>query len=902
MEFWNSSAEEVLGELKVSAAAGLSDAEVSERLSTYGDNSLKAEKQRSLIQIYIDQFKDFLVLILIAASIISIALGEVVDGSMIIAIVIINGIIGTVQENKANKALDALKEMSSPLAKVLRGGEIVKVPSSQIVPGDIVLLEAGDYVPADLRLVESMNLKVDEAALTGESVPVEKRYQVVIEKDAGVGDRINSCFSGTIVTYGRGTGVITNTGMNTEIGKIAKLLSDTESEQTPLQKRLDALGKLLGIMCIVICALLFVVGLLRGYGLLSMFMSAVALAVAAIPEGLAIIVTVVLAVGMQKMVKRNVIIKRLSAVETLGSTTVICSDKTGTLTQNKMTVVSISDGKNIWDVTGTGYQKNGEFVPRTGLKELTIGMSLFLEGAILCNDADFKEATSSIIGDPTEGALVVLSYKAGFTKPNLNSVYKRINEVPFDSERKLMTTFHQGAGKVIAFTKGAPDVVLARSTHILREGDILPLTDADREEISNANIAYARDALRVLAVAIRYHDDMPADVTQEENNLIFLGLAGMIDPPREEVKDAVEVCKNAGIRAIMITGDHKMTATAIAIQLGMITDEEEAMDGKEIELLSEEELQEAVKKVSVFARVSPEHKIRIVEAVRNNREIAAMTGDGVNDAPALKRADIGVAMGITGTDVAKEASDMILTDDNFASIVSAVEEGRTIYANIRKVVAFLLSCNIGEVLLVFFVSIFLGVMPLVPIHLLLINLITDAFPAFALGMEEQEPGVMDVPPRDPKEPIIDKTMTFLVGVQSVFLAGAAIIAFAFAYYVEFADLAPDLRLVHAQTFCLITLVVGELFRAYANRSEKKTIFKMKIFGNSYLNKCVLVSLAFLAAIVYVPVLNEFFDTVPLTFVEIDIALALAILPVVGAEIAKVIAPKVVKPEVVKKEA
>jgi len=556
-----------------------------------------------------------------------------------------------------------------------------------------------------------------------------------------------------------------------------------------------------------------------------------------------------------------------------------------------MTVVSISDGDHFWDVTGTGYHKNGEFVSRAGAHDLSDGMKLFMQGAILCNDADFKEKQESIVGDPTEGALVVLGYKAGLTSGELHARHQRLNEVPFDSARKLMTTFHKNSGNIVAFTKGAPDVVLSRSTHRMRGEECVELSEEDRAAISAANEGYARDALRVLAIAVRYHDNMPADVTQEEEKLVFLGLAGMIDPPREEVKDAVAVCKKAGIRAIMITGDHRITAATIGVQLGIIQSESEAIDGKEIESLTDEQLQELVKRVSVFARVSPEHKVRLVDAVRANGDIAAMTGDGVNDAPALKRADIGVAMGITGTDVAKEAADMILTDDNFASIVNAVEEGRTIYSNIRKVVGYLMSCNMGEIMLVFVVSILFGVMPLVPIHLLMINLITDAFPAFALGMEKAEPGIIEMPPRDPNESIIDKTMTFLVSVQSVCLGFATVCAFVFAYNYEYTHLPADVRLVHAQTFTFVTIVVAELLRAYANRSEHVSVFKMRLFENSFLNISVMVSFAFLLATVYIPAFNGIFKTTPLSFFDLDVALLFAAVPVLGAEAAKRFATK-----------
>jgi len=878
--FFNQSAENTAKELAVDLSIGLSKEEAVKRAEKYGSNRLEGGKEKSVFQMAFDQLKDFMVIILMIAAVISIALGEALEGVIILAIVVLNTILGVYQENKASNALKALKEMASPHAKVLRDGQIVEVASSDVVPGDIAILEAGDYIPADMRLIETVNLKVDEAALTGESVPVEKDADVILDVEAGLGDRVNCAYMGTVITYGRGKGLITDIGMQTQMGNIADMLNDTPDESTPLQKNLDNLGKLLGTVCLAICGIIFVLGLLRGMGLFDIFMTSVSLAVAAIPEGLTVVVTVVLAMGMQKMVKCNAIIKRLSAVETLGSTTVICSDKTGTLTQNKMTIQKLYDSEKEYDVSGTGYSPKGQITDENG-NIAGNAVSKLIEGALLCNDATYNPQKETIIGDPTEGAMVVLAYKCNMIKAEWEAKYPRLQEIPFDSDRKLMSTFHSINGQNMMYTKGAPDELLRRCESVEIGGKVIALTEEKREEILAKNKAFAEAALRVIGVAYRVTDQISASL-EEENNLTFVGLLGMIDPPREEAKQAIDVCKQAGIQVKMITGDHKITASAIGAQLGIVS--EGTVEGREINAMTDEQLRECVKHTNIFARVSPEHKVRLVDAVRENGNIAAMTGDGVNDAPSLKHADIGVAMGITGTDVSKEAADMILTDDNFASIVSAVSEGRTIYANIRKVVGFLLSCNIGEILVILLAMLANLPVPLVAIQLLSINLITDAFPAFALGMEKAEPGVMNNPPRDPSEPIVNKKMAIAVLIQSIALAAGTLGSFVYGYVVHDS-------LEVARSACFFTLVLGELLRAYAARSEVTSVFKMKILENSSLNKCVLISILFLIASIYVPFLNPVFSTVALTLDEMLLALVFAFLPMLGGELAKVLTKK-----------
>jgi Ca2+-transporting ATPase len=877
MKFFNQSAAETAKEYGVDPSHGLSAGEAQERILKYGPNRLEGGKGKSLFQMALEQLKDFLVIILIIAAVISVFLGEALEGVVILAIVVLNTILGVYQENKASNALKALKEMASPHAKVLRDGRVQQIASHEVVPGDVVMLEAGDYIPADLRLVESVNLKIDEAALTGESVPVEKDAAAILPEDAGLGDRINSAYMGTIITYGRGKGVITETGMKTQMGTIAGMLNESEDESTPLQKKLDSLGKLLGIVCLAICGVIFLLGLLRGMELFDIFMTSVSLAVAAIPEGLTVVVTVVLAMGMQRMVKCNAIIKRLSAVETLGSTTVICSDKTGTLTQNKMTIQRLYDGEETYSVTGTGYSPSGDIVDASGSKGAESVQKL-LECILLCNDAAYDPEKEAIVGDPTEGAMVVLAHKAGMEKAEWDAKHPRLQEIPFDSGRKLMSTFHEIGGRTVMYVKGAPDILLSRCVSIEANGQAEFLSDEKRREILLANQRFAESALRVIGGAYRIVDHVDT-AFEMENGLTFLGLVGMIDPPREEAKDAIDVCKKAGIQVKMITGDHKLTATAIGRALGIVEGDAIAVEGREINEMTDEELRGCVKASSVFARVSPEHKVRLVDAVRANGDIAAMTGDGVNDAPSLKHADIGVAMGITGTDVSKEAADMILTDDNFASIVRAVAEGRTIYGNIRKVVGYLLSCNIGEILVIFLAMLANLPVPLVAIQLLSINLITDAFPAFALGMEKEEAGVMDRLPRDPAEPIVDRKMSIAVTFQSVALALGTLGSFVYGLYVH-----KDLEI--ARTACFLTIVLGELLRAYSSRSERMSVFKMRIFENRYLNQCVLASLAFMVASIYIPALNPIFSTVPLAFDEMIVSVVLAFVPMLGGELAK----------------
>lgn len=870
--------DELVKELRTDTGQGLSQQEVEKKRQQYGENKLQEKKAKTIWHMALDQFKDAMVIILIIAAVIAMVLGEFFDGGFIIAIVIINAILGVAQENKASNALKALKEMAAPQAKVLRDGQLVKVASTALVPGDVVLLEAGDYIPADLRLVDSVNLKIEEAALTGESVPVEKNADVEIQEGAPLGDRHNMAYMSTIVTYGRGKGIVVGTGMETEIGHIANMLNDVEEEGTPLQRKLEQFGKILGIVCLAVCAVIFGLGLLRGQPLLEIFMTAVSLAVAAIPEGLPAVVTVVLALGMQRMIKRHAIVKRLAAVETLGSTTVICTDKTGTLTQNKMVVTRVFDGESIWDVSGTGYSTDGQ-ITCEDQEHKSETLERILQSAVLCNDAKIQKEQEDIIGDPTEGALVVLGAKGGYPLEELNGQYPRVDEFPFDSDRKLMSTIHQREGDRVMYTKGGPDVIMARCTRTIEKGQVVPLTKEHKKKMQQINDQFASHALRVLGYAYKPIEG-DVDIHNEEQDLIFLGLTGMMDPPRDEAREAIKICKRAGIRTVMITGDHKSTASAIAENLGIIESVDQAMSGSEIDDYSEEEFIKKVKGINVFARVSPEHKVRIVKAIKASGEIASMTGDGVNDAPALKQADIGVAMGITGTDVAKEAADMVLTDDNFASIVDAVEEGRVIFSNIRKFIGFLLSCNFGELLLIFIAMLFNWGSPLIPVQILWINLVTDSFPAFALGVEGKEEGIMDAKPRDPNAPIVDKAMMISIVFQSSALAGAGLGAFLFGKSVG--------GLATGQAYCFITVIVGELLRAYSARSEKKFIFSKNPFGNNFLNIAVLVALLLLFIVVYVPFLQPLFRTFNVPFAHLGITLGLGLIPLVAGELSKLV--------------
>lgn len=892
MEWYKKKIEEVASELNTLIDKGITHEEAKKRLEKYGPNELKEEAKQSMLSKIMEQFKDFLIIILIIAAIISFAVGERIDAVVIIAIVIVNAALGIYQEGKAEKSLEALKKMAAPSAKVLRNGTVEIIPSSNIVPGDVVVLETGDIIPADLRLIESSNLKVEEASLTGESVPVEKDAHITFDKDVALGDRVNMAYSSTIVSYGRGKGIVVGTGHDTEIGKIATMIQTIEDESTPLQKKLDQLGKVLGIVVIGVSIVVFGVGLFYGTGLLDMFMTSISLAVAAIPEGLAAIVTIVLALGMNRMVQRNAIVKKLLSVETLGTTTYICSDKTGTLTQNEMTVVKAYTDNKIINVSGTGYEPKGKFT--IGDEEISnptesININTLLSIGILCSDAKLTKTDEGykILGDPTEGSLVTLAEKAGIKQEEINSRFPRVAELPFDSDRKMMTTFHESfiPGKVVSFTKGAPDILINKSSSIYLNGEIMPFTDDLKKKVLDINSQFSREALRVLALAFRQYDSLPDEITTEsiERDLIFVGLVGMIDPPREEAKEAIKKCKTAGIHTVMITGDYKDTAFAIAKQLGMAEREDQAMMGQELDGLTDEQLREVVKEKRVYARVSPEHKVRIVEALKANGEIAAMTGDGVNDALALKKADIGISMGITGTDVAKNTADVILTDDNFASIVAAVEEGRIIYSNIKKFVFFLLSCNIGEVLIVF-LSIILGYkVPLLAIQLLWLNLVTDSFPALALGMEKGDPEIMDIPPRDPNEPILDKEMVKALIVQSISISAAVLGSYIWGMKTYGTE-----NLIYARTITFTTLITAELLRAYSSRSLTHSIFKIGVFSNKTMTLSTLVSFLLLLVVLYVPFLQPIFETYAVGLKEWGMIIVFSFIPLVISELYKAI--------------
>lgn len=887
--WYNQSPEETLKNLSTTKESGLTEDEAKKRLQEYGENALEEEKKKSFGEKLKEQFLDPMIIILIAASIISIFIGEALDAGIIIAIVIVNAILSIRQEGKAEEAIAALQKMSSPKAKVIRDGEHMEVDSNTIVPGDIIVLETGDIVPADLRLIESSNLKIDESSLTGESVSVEKFYDKVYDGKMEIGDRENLAYSSTIVTYGRGEGVVVETGHNTEIGKIATSIATVSDEQTPLQKKLAKLSKTLGILVIVICAIVMVVGLIYKHDPLDMFMTAISLAVAAVPEGLPAIVTIVLSIGMGKMAEKNAIVKKLLAVETLGTTTVICSDKTGTLTQNEMTVTKVFTDGNVYEVSGTGYLPKGEVIKddkKTHVDE-DENLKLLSSIAALTNDSKLKVKGSeaSITGDPTEGALLTFAEKAGHSTKNLYENFERIEEIPFDSERKMMTTFHNNYFDDIAsFTKGAPDIVLNRCDKILIDGKEVPLDDRLKKEVLDKNNEFARSALRCLGYAYKKHIDIPKEISSEniEKDMIFVGLTGMIDPARPEVRSAIEECKTAGIKPIMITGDYLETGLAIAKDLGIATSDDEAIMGRELNEMSEEELREIVKEKSVFTRVSPENKVQIVTALKQNGHIAAMTGDGVNDAPAIKRADIGIAMGITGTDVAKNTAEVILTDDNFATIVNAVEEGRIIYSNIKKFVSYLLSCNLGEVFIVL-ISILMNLpVPLVPIQLLWLNLVTDSFPALALGVERGESDIMNEKPRDPNEPILDKEIKITVAIQSIAITVATLIA----YLVGLKWYGIGEGIAHARTMAFSSLIICELLRAYTSRSVDKTVFEIGVFTNKKLVMATAFSFILMLVVIYVPVLNDAFELMDLGLKEIGVVLGSAVIPLLAGEIQK----------------
>ncbi|WP_019124069.1 cation-translocating P-type ATPase [Peptoniphilus grossensis] len=887
--WYNQSPDEVQKNLSTTKERGLTEDEAKKRLEEYGENALAEEKKKSFGEKLKEQFFDPMIIILIAAALVSVFVGEGLDAGIIIAIVIVNAFLSIYQEGKAEEAIAALQKMSSPKAKVIRDGDHEEVDSNKLVPGDIIVLETGDIVPADLRLIESSNLKIDESSLTGESVAVEKHFDVVYDGKMEIGDRENLAYSSTIVTYGRGMGVVIETGHKTEIGKIATSIATVSDEQTPLQRKLAKLSKTLGILVIVICAVVMGVGLIYKHDPLDMFMTAISLAVAAVPEGLPAIVTIVLSIGMGKMAEKNAIVKKLLAVETLGTTTVICSDKTGTLTQNEMTVVKVFTDGQVYHVSGTGYSPEGDVTKKDEIVTIDEDENLKVLSSIaaLTNDAKLKlkDGEASITGDPTEGALLTFAEKAGNGLDNLYKNFDRLEEIPFDSDRKMMTTFHDKIFDAIAsFTKGAPDVVLDRCEKVLIDGKEVELDEKLRKEILEKNSEFARSALRCLGYAYRKHSDMPSEITSDaiEKDMVFVGLTGMIDPSRPEAKTAIKECKSAGIRPIMITGDYLETGLAIAKDLGIAEHDDEAIMGRELNEMSEAELREIVKEKSVYTRVSPENKVQIVTALKQNGHITAMTGDGVNDAPAIKKADIGIAMGITGTDVAKNTAEVILTDDNFATIVNAVEEGRIIYSNIKKFVAYLLSCNLGEVLIVL-ISILMNLpVPLIPIQLLWLNLVTDSFPALALGVERGEADIMNEPPRDPDEPILDTEIKITVAIQSIAITVATLLA----YLVGLKWYGQAEGLHHARTMAFSTLIICELLRAYSSRSIDKTVFEIGVFTNKKLVFATLFSFMLMLVVIYVPVLNDAFGLMDLGPREIAVVLGSSLIPLVAGEIQK----------------
>ncbi len=866
-KYYLESPEEALADAE-SRMDGLSDAEAAERLQKYGENRLKEAEKVSNLQRFLEALKDPMLIMLMIAAAVSAVTNYISGESMaevfiIIVVVLLNAILGVIQESKAEEAIEALQSMTQPSCKVIRNGQNCTIPSTSLVPGDIVVLEAGDSVPADGRLLSANSLKLEEAALTGESVPVNKLIDILHlkedAKDIPLGDRKNMVYMGSTVVYGRGTAVITDTGMQTEMGKIATALNETQQEETPLQQKLNELGKKLSYLVLIICVFIFVFNLFMGgefslTAVLNTFMIAVSLAVAAIPEGLATVVTVVLSIGVTKMSKANAVIRRLTAVETLGCTQVICSDKTGTLTQNRMTVV----------------QNTGNTA------ELATAMAL-------CSDA-YLNAQGQAEGEPTEAALVAFAANAGLPKHELEKTLPRVAEAPFDSSRKMMSTIHaRNDGNFIQFTKGAPDVVLSRCTHYLENGTVLPMTEEKQKAIAAENKSMADQALRVLCAAERVYTSQPEDIRPEalEQDLCYIGLTGMIDPVRDEVKPAIQECRRAGIRPVMITGDHKDTAVAIAKQLGIVTDASQAITGAELDQLSDEELDKCIGNYSVYARVQPEHKVRIVQAWKKRGAITAMTGDGVNDAPSIKSADIGIGMGITGTDVTKNVADMILADDNFATIVNAVDEGRRIYDNIRKSIQFLLSSNMSEVMGVFF-STLLGFTLLEPVHLLFINLITDCFPALALGMERGESDIMDRPPRDSKDSVFAGGMAFDIFYQGALITALTLISYIIGHCMEIGyfempkGVSPD-----GMTMAFLTMNMCEIFHSFNMRSVRGSVFRLKA-QNKVLWAAMIGALAMVTLVLEVPFIADLFGFTPVSWPEYGIALALAfcVIPVV----------------------
>ena len=830
----------------------LSSEKARENQKKYGPNELQEEKKKSVGMIFLEQYKDFLVIILIISAIISGFLGDAESAIVILIVITINAILGTVQTVKAEKSLNSLKKLSGPEAKVERDGIVTQIPSREVTVGDIVILEAGDQVPADGRIIEQASLKIDESALTGESIPVEKSEDT-IEKEVPLGDRVNMAFSGSFVTYGRGKYVVTGIGMETEVGKIASLLKTTSEKKTPLQVNLDQFGQKLSILILILCAILMGINVWRGESFGDAFMFAVALAVAAIPEALSSIVTIVLSFGTQKMAREHAIIRKLQAVEGLGSVSVICSYKTGTLTQNKMTVED--------------YYVAGRRMAKSEVSREDADTKKLMFASILCNDA--KNVNGEEIGDPTETALVTFAGNCGMDVEKTREIYARISEVPFDSDRKLMSTVHETEEGTIMLGKGAVDVLSQRMEQIRKNGEEKPMTDKDREDIAEMNQEFSRQGLRVLGFAYKKLEGKKGITAEDEDHLTFLGLISMMDPPREESKDAVAECIRAGIKPVMITGDHKVTAAAIAKRIGILKEESEACEGADIENMSDEELKNFVEHISVYARVSPEHKIRIVKAWQEKGNIVSMTGDGVNDAPALKQADVGVAMGITGTEVAKDAASMVLTDDNFATIVKAVENGRNVYRNIKSSIQFLLSGNFGAILAVLYASIAGLPVPFAPVHLLFINLLTDSLPAIALGLEPHRKDVMDEKPRKKDESILTKDFLLKIVTEGLSIGVMTMIAFMIGYTSEGALL--------GSTMAFGTLCLSRLFHGYNCKADKPVLFKRGFFNNIYLQGAFLIGFVLITAVLTIPALEGIFSVTSLSITQLLTVYGLAIL-------------------------
>lgn len=886
---YQQSVDEVVKYSETDLKIGLSAPEVKKRLDKVGLNRLEEKKGRTPWDMFVGQFKNVLVLILLIAALVSFILGEVSDAIVIAIILILNATLGVVQEYKAEKSLAALKKMVAPAALVIRDGRHTRIEAAQLVPGDVVLLESGDRIPADLRLYRVTNLKIQEAVLTGESVPVEKKSELIDKENVSLGDRNNLAFMGTAVISGRGRGIVVATGMETEMGQIAGMLEEQKQEDTPLQKQLNQVGKKLGLIILIVVGLVVLLGYLRGIPFFEMFLTGISLAVAAVPEGLPAVVTVVLALGVQKMTKKHVIVRRLPAVETLGATTVICSDKTGTLTQNQMTVRKlVLPGKNI-EVEGEGYQPIGKFY-QTGQEiqpQIDPDLSLLLKGAVLCNNAELQKNNDNeqweIIGDPTEGALVVTAAKAGYDKEKLEEDYPRVNEFPFDSDRKQMSTIHQtNGGNHIIFVKGAPDQVISYCKYYQKNGIIEEMGESIRNKVLSQNRELAQEALRVLAIAYRFVDKENLDEIKEikdaEKELIFIGLMAMIDPPRKEAIESVKTCLRAGIHPIMITGDYSLTAKAIAAEIGIYHSGDRIIAGDDLEKMSQSELEEAVENTTIFARVSPRHKRRIVRALQKRNQVVAMTGDGVNDAPALKESDIGVAMGIAGTDVTKEAAEMILTDDNFASIVGAVEEGRKIYENIKKFIHYLISCNLGEIIAIAG-AILIGLpSPLIPIQILWVNLVTDGLPALALGLDPTEEDIMRRSPRDPNAGIFSGKMGFNIFSQGIFIGLITLVAFylGVSFY----------SLEIARTMAFATLAFSQLSQSLNSRSEKYSIFKIGLFSNPHLTLAILISGCLQLLVILIVSLQVIFKTVFLTLDQWWVVIILSLSPILYVELLK----------------